>query len=250
MALGIVQFKDNDGPANPLSQVNGVSTQFNNLTAQYNALLGLYTMSDYSLIHTDMGGSDTQGNVFTKQVQANTNQGGGAQSVGIVSAVNIPGDATTADILKTAFTNGAHVEDYQANFIIEVGGVTAAPVIGSNGQAQNALAPGNGVIQSGTIYIAQSQCPAILIGAAMCTSQNGTGTYCPSITSTGMTNIGVGWAFGNLNLMRAAYQLITVQGNYQAIFNQVSTAAEDIACVAIALQGSQIFTAPIAWING
>jgi hypothetical protein len=68
---------------------------------------------------------------------------------------------------------------------------------------------------------------------------------------SGMTNLtGSGiWAYFGSNPSAAiAYQVITVPGTYQATFNQVSSASEDMGTVGIILQGTSLPpTATVAW---
>lgn len=234
----VVQYKVNEGPSTPTTQLNSLSTQFNSATTAGNALLAFFTLSDYATIHTDIGATDSQSNAFTVQGRADTSTAGGAQSVAAITAVNIAGDSTTADTIRTYLTTNGDVEDYQSAFILEIGNVTAAPIIGSAQNAQNSLASGTNNVVSGTVTVTSAQVPCLLVGIAMNTSGSGGAGSVPT-PGTGMTLVSNCWSFGgSVQSAAVATQLITTAGTYQAVFNQASSVTEDTACLAVILQGT------------
>lgn len=240
MSLGIVQSLTNEGTASPQQQLHGTSGSFTNPTQAGNAIVALWTVSDYAGIHTGLSASDTQGNAYTQQNQTNTNPTGGAESTALFTASNIPGDVSTPDVVSFFFSPDS-VEDYQASFNIEVTGVGPNPVVAQSGNVQNALAPGTANINSGNIVITAAMLPCILVAMAFNSSDAGSNVYTPT-PGAGMTLIQNCWAF-NLAYPIAcvAYQIISTAGTYGAgLFNQASNAAEDIGCNAVVLQASVV----------
>lgn len=239
----VIQFKTNEGTTPTNTQANSISTQFTSHTAAGNAIVAFYTVSDFAGVHTDMSATDTQLNTFTRQAQANSSATGGAASVAVITATGIVGDTTAADIVKTALSTSGDVEDFQAAFIVEVG--NAAGVVGQNGNAQNGLAHGTNNVVSGNITLTSAQVPCLMVAIAMNTSGNGGAGSVPTV-GTGMTLLSSCWAFGSNNSSCVATQLITVAGTYQAIFNQASSVAEDMATVAVCIKGSGTVGAALA----
>lgn len=234
----IVQHAVNHGPGGTQQQqATAVFQAFGSNTTAGNAILAFYTLSDFAGIHTDLAAADSSGNTYSAKLsQQNTSQSGGSQTIAAFVAGNIAGGA---DTVHTYLSTIGDSEDYQANYIIEVGNVAASPLIGNNGSTQNALATGTNNIVSGTVTVSAGQVPCILIGLAA----NSSGTVAPTV-GTGMTLIENTWNFAGVNnLATVAYQKITTPGNYQAVFNQVDVAS-DMACIAVVLQASTTGAAP------
>lgn len=228
----VAQSKTNEGVTQPTQQ-NGITTQFNSPTVRGNAIVAFYTVSDFAGVHTDLSATDTQTNAFTLQNQQNSNQAGGSQTVALLTATGIAGDTGAADTVSTFLSINGDVEDFQAAFLVEVGGVGALGVVGQSGNTQNALANGSNNAVSGNITLTAAQVPALMV--AICTNSSG-GTV-PTV-GTGMTLLTNCWGFGGASGSTVATRLITTAGTYQAIFNQANGAATDITVNAVVFQGS------------
>lgn len=222
-------------PTNPTGQVNSYSFAGPTTTPQ-SALIYFETLSDYGNLHTDLGLSDTQGNSWALLDQENTSRTGGAQTIASWLALNTKGGANT---YTQALTSTGDTEDYQAGFIVEVGGITASPLLGHSGSTQNALAPGQNAIQSGLIAVSSAQCPCVLVGLGFNTSASGT-PVAPT-PGTGMTQLATCFGFHILSPgASVVYQYINAPGSYQALFNQASSHSEDCCSAALILQGTSI----------
>lgn len=235
----VIQYKTNEGTTPPQTQVNGISTQFNSLTAAGNVIVAFYTVSDFAGIHTNLSASDTQLNTFAFQNQANTSLSGGAESTALLVAAAITGDTSTADIVKTSLSAIGDVEDFQAAFILEIGQTGPRnPIVGQSANVQNGLASGTNNIVSGNIVISSTQVPCLMVAMAGNSSGGGTAPNTPTI-GTGMTLVTNCWGFGGTDYVSCvATQLITTPGTYQAIFNQASNISADIFCNAVCIQGA------------
>lgn len=231
----IVQHKSNDGANSTF--VHSVTAQFDSLTAAHNAIVGFFTQSDFAGTITDSVTTDSQGNSYTLTDQANTSISGGAQSIMAFAAPNIVGDSSTPDTVTNGFVSGSEVNDWMAAYILEVGNVVASPLVGHNGQAQNALAPGTDNAVSGNITLSAAQVPAIIVG--LCLNTSLVGAHPAPTPGTNMTGVpGTVWTFGTGGSTGCvAWRVVTSPGTYQALFNQASSANEDMATCAVALLG-------------
>lgn len=236
----VVQNTGNDGPG--AVQIHTIAAQFASKTVAGNAIVAFGTQSNFAGIAPDIELSDSASN-FSNTValdEQNSNIAGGAATVDMWAAQNIVGDPTTADTVTQGFTGGASVNDYMAVYILEIGNVVASSIIGHSGNTQNGLASGTNNVNSGTaITVTSGQLPALMVALCMNTSTSGTaGTPTPG---TGMSPaLANTWAFAGVapyNTACVATQLITSAGSYQAIFNQASSASEDMTCQAVILQG-------------
>lgn len=236
MAASIVQSIGGDN-GNGV-QAQSFSKQFTaSLCVAGNTLVAFGTMSDFAGVHNDIIFIDSESNTYTLQNQANTNPSGGAGTLVSFTAPNIAGDTSVKNTGTLKFSNVGDIEDFLGLFLIEVSGVaTTGTVVGHNGQAQDALAPGSNNVSSGNIVLSSAQVPCIIVAAAMNTSGNSSSGRTPTV-GTGFTQINTAWNFtlGLGNLACFAYRRITVAGTYAATFNQPGTTNEDYACVAVAL---------------
>lgn len=244
----VAQYKANTGPGQV--QIQTLSTQFNNPTIAARTLGAFCTLSDFAVIHNDVIVTDTQGNSYTKVDQQNTNPSGGAASLISFYTPNIPGDGGgTPATLTQGFSINGDIEDFLANFIFELSSVTANPLIGFKGNTQNALAPGTNNVNSGAaVSVLSNQLPAIMVACAFNTSSSG--SHPTPTVGTGMNLLTSDWGFGGAALACFAYQLITVAGNYQAVFNQASSATEDMCCSMYIFQGATIVSPPTSYYVG
>lgn len=246
------QFINQESRFNNTGSWNGtVPIAFGSNTGAGNSIAVFYTVSDFAGIHTDMSAQDSDSNAYTNKTQANTSATGGAASLAICVANNIVGDVSTPMTVNGYLTTGGDVEDFQAILAIEVQATTG--FIGANSQAQNALAPGSGNIQSGTVTVAANQLPALLVACAYNTSNNAASASSVGVptVSGGLTLLTSDWVYASFTTAVFAYQVITAAGTYQAAFNQTSTVNEDIACAVAIFAGVAAPTSvPIAWING
>lgn len=186
--------------------------------------------------------ADTETNSYTVLQNLFTNRAGGAAYLQLGVATNIVGG--TLDAVKYDNTTG-NTDDFAANFVIEIGNLAASSVvIGSACNPQNALAPGSNSCTSGSITVTSGQVPCILIAGCMNTTE--AGSHVTPTVGTGMTQIGSSAWTDTQTLFTAAYQIITVAGTYAGIFNQPSTATEDMITAAVILKGtaSVLPTAP------
>lgn len=235
----VVQSVNNPGPSPPQQLVQSTAAQFAALTAPGNALVTFYSIADQGGIATNMEAYDTQANSFTLQNQNNTSQTGGAQTLAVLTASNIPGDTSTGDTVTCSLgpPGGLSVGAYSASFLIEMGLVGPNPVVLQSGNVQNALAPGVNNVLSGNLVITSAMLPCTIVAMAMNTSGNGGAGSTPTAGSS-MTQLVQCWPYGSaLNTGCVATQQITVAGTYQAAFNNPSSAAEDMAVAAVVLQG-------------
>jgi hypothetical protein len=153
------------------------------------------------------------------------------------TAVIFNADATAGDVLEYYYSPDS-TEDYTAMYALEVGGVSASPLVGHSGSVQNGLSPGTNNILSGTMTVTSGQVPCLLLAMTLNGSFNGGVPNLPT-PGTGMTFLASTWTFGGaIPCAALAYRLITTAGSYQAVFNQVSSASEDINTVAVILQGA------------
>lgn len=232
----IVQVKNNDGAQDTFVQT--IAAQFDALTAAGNAIVGFFTQSDFAGVVTNSVTTDARGNTYTLTDQADTAVSGGAQSVNAFVAQAIAGDPTTPDIVTNGYVNGQGINDWMAAYIVEVSNVITACLVGHNGRPQNALAPGTDNATSGNIVLSAAQVPALILGLCMNTSI--VGAHPTPTAGTNMTPIpGATWTLGfAFNCACAAWRVVNAAGTYQAVFNQASAGAEDMATVAVALQGT------------
>jgi len=215
MAISSLQSNDNDGAGSEPNQVHSVITTMGTVTAG-SAIVVFNTLSDFAGVHNDLKCTDSQLNTYALLDQRNSNSAGGAATTASWLAVNVAGGANT---VTNGFTSGADVEDFQAAYVIEVGGVAASPLVGHSGNTQNALANGTNNVLTGTVVVSSGQCPCRMYAIAMNT--NGSGN--PPTVGTGMTLIANAWGFGGSpNTVTVAYRDISVAGTYQGIFNQVA----------------------------
>ena len=233
-----IQATDNSNLNTGGIQSHGVSQAFSSPNTAGNAIVNFATQSDYAGVHTDNVCSDSNGNTYqsTPLDQESTNASGGAASVVSFTAANIAAGSNT---VSNGFSAGNDVEDYWAAFSIEVGNVSATPLVGHSGNTQNGLAHGTNNLVSGSITVQSSDCPCILIAIACNTSNNSGGTNTPT-PGTGMTGtVANTWGFQTTQYVACvAYRNITTAGTYQAVFNQVGSAAEDCTVNAVILRGS------------
>jgi len=234
----IVQSVSGEGANPATTQANSVSATFASKATAKNTIVVFRTCSDFAGVHNDLTASDVEGNQFFFVGQANSSPAGGAQTIGTHFASNIIGDSTTGDVVTGGFSLNGDVEDFQSLYIIEVGNAHPSPLVGHSENPQNGLAVGTNNVTSGSITVTAAQVPCIMLAASMNSSGNGT-VNGPTV-GTGMTLLANAWAFqSGTPITTFAYQNITTAGTYAAIFNQSSTAAEDIVTVAIILMGTQ-----------
>lgn len=232
----VVQNIGNDGPG--AVQIHTIAEQFASKTTAGNSMVVFGTQSNFAGVAPDIELTDN-GN-FSSAVatnEQNSSQSGGAATQDMWVKANIVGDPTTADTFTQGFTGGASVNDYMAVYGVEVGNVAASSVIGTSGNTQNGLTVGSNNINAGAgIVVGAGQVPALMVAAAFNTSE--AGSHATPTPGTGMTLLANTWALGGgSNLLCVATQLITVAGTYQAIFNQASSATEDITCQSVIFQG-------------
>lgn len=236
----VIQNIGNDGPG--AVQIHTIAAQFPLKTSAGNTIVVWGTQSNFAGVAPDIELTDSAGN-FSSTVsldEQNTSQSGGAATVDMWVAQSIIGDPTTADTVTQGFTGINSVNDYMAVYLLEIANVIASSIIGFRGNTQNARPPGSNNVNSGAaITVTSGQLPALMVALCMNTSTLGThGTPTPG---TGMSAaLANTWAFAGVapyNTACVATQLITSAGNYQAIFNQASSATEDMTCQAVILQG-------------
>jgi hypothetical protein len=203
-------------------QTAGSDTE-NNSTAQFNALTQpgdtiwvAATVSDYAGVHA-ISVTDSQGNVYTKLDQKN-DHGQGSQSVAHFYAANIAGDTSRPDTITIHWTN----DDYKGILIAEISGATAAPLVGHSAQVQDRLAAGSGNVTAGSMTIASTQLPALVIGLSMNTtggtSDLGGNGYGGPAAGSGFTPLAEFWNWG-ANLATLESAPATTPENASALFN-------------------------------
>lgn len=244
MTASVLQSITNEVRFNNGGSWNGTLPQAfaSNQTAG-SALLMFYTMSDFAGTHFDTAALDTQLNTYIRYAQQNTNPGGGAATL---VALVTQGVAAGANSLNGYLTLNGDVEDWQATYQIEIGGVVpSGVVVGSNGSTQNALAPGTGNLSPGSITLSSAQVPALIIAMAFDTSDSGSH---PTPTVNTGTLIASCWSASGSNNAVVSYQYVTTPGTYTPLFNQASSATEDVCSIAIAFLETPTGV-PIAWVT-
>jgi hypothetical protein len=192
------------------------SVQFNTPTKPGNSIWVVATISDYAGAHT-LTVTDTQGNTYTELNQENDGPPG-SQTVAHFYASNIVGDTATPNTITLA----SGYDNYRGLLIVEIGGTTAAPLVGSSGNIQDGLAAGINNVASGSIAVAANQTPALLLALSMNTSGGssdigGSGFGGPGY-GTGFTPIAQMWNWG-LNLGSFESAPVSSAGSVAALFN-------------------------------
>ena len=252
MSLSIAQTKDNEGlstNANGGVQVNGVATTMTaSALTKGNTVLAVYTLSvdaQNGLPHTDLGGADNLGNTYTgpyNEVSTpNLGSGGTAQTQAYIIGQNLAtggtsGNKGTVNTYLNA-AGGGDTEDWQANFIVEIGGVPAGSLIATNGAVHNSVAA-NALFGGGAVTIGANQVPAYIFA----TGQN---TGAPSGQSPTPTPIAQALAGATLVFSAAHWNwgmgpgyeeavtacwLVTTAGTYTPQFKNNPTTTTECLC--------------------
>src|ERR1700690_6596 len=192
------------------------SVQFNTPTKPGNTIWVVATISDYAGAHT-LTVTDTQGNTYTELNQENDGPPG-SQTVAHFYASNIVGDTATPNTI----TLSSGYDNYRGLLIVEIGGTTAAPLVGSSGNIKDGWAAGINNVTAGSIAVAASQTPALLLALSMNTSggssdTGGSGFGGPGY-GTGFTPIAQMWNWG-LNLGSFESAPVSSAGSVAAQFN-------------------------------
>ena len=192
------------------------SVQFNTPTAPGNTIWIVATISDYAGDHT-LTVTDTQGNTYTELNQENDGPPG-SQTVAQFYASNIVGDTTAPNKITLSST----YDNYRGLLIVEIGGTAASPLVGSSGNIQDALAAGTNNVASGSIGVAATQTPALLLALSMNTTggssdTGGSGFGGPGY-GTGFAPIAQMWNWG-LNLGTFESAPVSSAGSVDALFN-------------------------------
>lgn len=236
----IIQSISAEG-ANPnTTSVHFIAGTFASKTTAQNAIIAFRTVSDFAGIHADLTCTDTQNNFYRFIGQGNTNPGGGAQTLAGFYTLNIAGDSSTGETVTSGFTLGNDVEDFQALYILEIGGVSPVSAVVSSINVQNALSSGTNNVTSGSMTVTAAMVPCFMVALSMNTSGHGT-PVAPTV-GTGMVSVANCWGFfTGTNTATVATQAITTPGTYSALFNQGSSAAEDMVTAAIVVSNMPAF---------
>lgn len=242
MTASVLQSITNETRFNNTNSWNGTTAQaFSSNQTAGSSVLVFYTVSDFAGVHHDMSAQDTQTNPYTAYDQQNTNPAGGAASIIALVATGV---AAGANSVNGYLTINGDVEDFQATYQLEIGGVVSrGSVVGSNGSTQNALAPGTGNVSPGSITLSAAQVPALIVAIAYNTSGNGSHSTPTFNTGSFLAN-----CWGSTATCVISTQRVTAAGTYTPTFNQASSASEDMCSIAVAFL--EIPTGvPIAWVT-
>ncbi len=158
-----------------------VHTQFGVKTTAGHALYVAVTISRFANLYS-FTLQDTQGNTFIQLDQEN-DLTPGWQTVAHFYAANIRGDTAAPDIVYMHFGFPGTPdgwEDYVGMVITEIGGVSAAPLVGHSAGIQDNLAAGNNNVGSAAIEVPASN-PALQLAIAMDTTGATAGNWSPVI---------------------------------------------------------------------
>jgi hypothetical protein len=192
------------------------SVQFNTPTTAGNTIWVAVTMSDFAGVHA-LTVTDTQGNSYAELNQENDGSPG-SQTLAHFYASNIIGDTTTPNTI----TLSSGYENYRGLLILEIGGTTASPLVGSSANIQDGLASGANTVTSGSITVAANQTPALLVALSMNTtggsSDTGGSGFGGPASGTGFTQIAQMWNWG-MNLGTFETAAVSSAGSVAALFN-------------------------------
>jgi hypothetical protein len=224
----LVQFRTQQTTGN--NTENQALVQFGAKTTAGNVIWVAVTVSDFDGIHV-ITITDTQGNTFTQLDQEN-GPAPGEQTVAHFYASHIVGDTNAPDTITVSWGN----DDYKGVLVTEIGGVTAAPLVGHSGNLQSPLPQGSNNVTSGSIAVASGDTPALLLAVSMNTSggssdTGGSGFGGPA-AGTGFTQQAQFWDYG-VNL--ATLETATITGSSTAaLFDAPDT--DDYVTVAVILR--------------
>jgi hypothetical protein len=171
--------------------VGNSSVTFSTVTTKGNTIWVAATVSDYGGIHT-ISVTDTQGNTYDKLDQKNDGSPG-SQSVAQFYAGDIKGGTDTITVNWTS-------DNYKGVFAVEVGGVTTAPLVGSNAAIQDGgIGHWANNVSSNGIAVKSTQVPGLLLALTMDTdggtSDTGGTSHCAIPAGTGYTQVTQLWAW-------------------------------------------------------
>jgi len=171
--------------------VGNSTVTFSKATTKGDTIWVAATVSDYGGIHT-ISVTDTQGNTYDKLDQKNDGSPG-SQSVAQFYAGDIKGGNDTITVTWTS-------DNYKGVFAVEVGGVTTAPLVGSNSDIQDGgLGHWANNVSSNGIAVKSTQVPGLLLALTMDTdggtSDTGGTSHCAIPAGTGYTQVTQLWAW-------------------------------------------------------
>jgi hypothetical protein len=211
-SLGLVQYNSYTSPACPASNINctpemvgNSSVTFATATTKGHAIWVAATVSDYAGAHS-ITVTDSQHNTYHQLNQVNDGSPG-YQSLAQFYAADIAGGSDTVTVDWS-------YDNYKGVVVAEVGGMTAAPLVGNNARIQDGnIAAGSNNVNSNNISAGAAEMPARIMSITMDTDGGGSdigGTgYCAVASGTGFTQIAQVWSWAAVG--QPACYLATVE---------------------------------------